>query len=46
MPVGFLRRDKKGVDPKGKRGGEDLREVCRGETNQNILYEKSLFSIK
>lgn len=46
MTVCFLVRDKKGVNPIGKGGGEELGGVERKKHNQNILYERNLLSVK
>lgn len=39
-------RQKKGVDPDGSRGGEELGGTWMGTCNQNILCFKNSFSIK
>lgn len=40
------KKQKKSVDPDGRRGREDLGGIWeRRNPNQNILYEKNLFSI-
>lgn len=42
----FILADRKGVDQERMGGGEKLGEVKEGETNQGILCEKRVFSIK
>jgi hypothetical protein len=39
-------RDRKDVDPNERRCEKELGRVGWGKTDQNILYEKKLFSIK
>lgn len=44
MPLYSLMRDRKGVEPDGRGGGEELKEV-EGKTVKNISNKKNLFSI-
>jgi hypothetical protein len=39
-------KDRKGVDLQGRGDGESGRSRGRENCNQNMLYEKNLFSIK
>ena len=41
----FLLRDRKGLDPEGKKSGQELRRVEGMETLQDILDEKTIFII-
>lgn len=46
LPVCVLKR-KKGHELGGRRDGKDLGKVGRGEKhNQNLLYDKNVFSVK
>ena len=42
----FLIRDRNGVDLEGREGGRNWEECREGNCNQDILYEKDLFSVK
>lgn len=45
MSVSFLRRDRNGMDPDGRAGGEELRGVGTGEAVITIYYMKrSIFN--